>query len=282
MHEHGSFPLRLIACFDIKAGRVTKALKFQDNIDVADAVSLARQLSDNHIDEMIFFDILASVERRMADLECVEAVARAVTVPFTVGGGIASTDDMHLILKAGAEKVSIDSMAVRRPELISEGASLFGSQCVVLSMQVTRIADLAICPSGYEVRIDGGRVATGLDAVEWARAGVDRGAGEICVNSIDQDGTMAGYDLDVTQRIAAAVRVPIIASGGAGVTDHVADAYRCGATGAIVSSMLYSPRSSAHLSIQGMKEMLGKEGVRVRPEPILEPQKMGGVARWSS
>lgn len=269
MPDAATLPMRLIACFDIKQGRVTKALRFQDNLDVADAASLAQHLSEAHIDEMIFFDIMASVERRIADLAGIESVARKVAVPFTVGGGIATTEDMRLILKAGAEKVSIDSMAVRRPDLISEGAALFGSQCVVLSMQVSRVADVARCPSGYEVKIDGGRVPTGLDAVAWARTAVDRGAGEICVNSIDRDGTMAGYDLEVTGMISRAVNVPLVASGGAGNADHIAAAYRYGVTGAVISSMLYSPRRGVHQTILEIKDDLNSRGVPVRPEPVL-------------
>ncbi len=262
-----SLPLRLIACFDVKVGRVTKALRFEDNVDVADADDLAERLSSCHIDEIIFFDIMASVERRPPDVETVERVARSVTVPFTVGGGIATTAEMRAVLKAGAEKVSIDSMAVRRPQLIDEGALRFGSQCVVLSMQVRRSSRPGL-PSGYEVRIDGGRVGTGLDAVEWARQAVRRGAGEICLNSIDRDGTMAGYELMVTRQVTAAVQVPVIASGGAGAAVDIAEAYRCGATGAIISSLLYSPRAQTHSTVGELKRELAEIGIPVRPEPI--------------
>jgi cyclase len=190
---------RLIACFDVKAGRVTKARQFEDNIDVGDAAWIAASVYADGIDEVIFYDILASAERRQADLPTVEAVASRVFGPLTAGGGIRSVQDMHDVLEAGAEKISMDSMAVRSPEIITAGAREFGRQAIVLSMQVKRTGVSDDLPSGYEVWIDGARVPTGLDAVEWARRGEDLGAGEIVVNSIDQDGTHQGYDLAITR-----------------------------------------------------------------------------------
>jgi imidazole glycerol-phosphate synthase subunit HisF len=260
---------RLIACFDIVDGRVTKARRFQDNIDVGDATEIAATMYRDGIDEVIFYDILASAERRRADVPTIEAVSQQVFVPLTVGGGIRSLDDMHAVLDAGAEKISIDSMGVRDPRIIAEGAREFGRQCIVQSMQVKRVPTTAEIPSGYEVMIDGARVATGLDAVEWARKGAGLGAGEIVVNSIDQDGTHEGYDLHITRTIAEAVNVPVIASGGAGATGHAAAAFReAGASAAIVSSLLYSPRMERTLSVREMKTELAKEfELPVRPCP---------------
>jgi len=261
---------RLIACFDVLEGRVTKAQKFENNIDVAPAESLARELYEAQIDEIIFYDITASVERRQIDLDTVRNVAKQVFVPFTVGGGIRSLDDMFSVLKAGAEKISIDSMAVRNPELIRQGAQEFGRQCVVLSTQVRRVGKKAGIASGYEVFIDGAREATGLDAIDWVKRGEELGAGEIVVNSIDCDGTATGYDLEITRAVADAVSVPIIASGGAGAIAHIADGFKIGgAQGAIVSSILYSPRLESqglkNLSVQEMKAGLAELGVAVRP-----------------
>ena len=218
---------RLIACFDVIAGRVTKAQQFQDNIDVAPAEELAERLYDDQIDEIVFYDITASSEKRKIDLDTVRRVAHHVFVPFTVGGGIRSLDDMFDVLKAGAEKISIDSMAVRNPEIIREGADAFGRQCIVLSTQVKHVGVRDGLPSGYEVFIDGARLATGLDALDWVRRAEDLGAGEIVVNSIDRDGTASGYDIDITRAVADAVNVPVIASGGAGTVDaHRGGAHR--------------------------------------------------------
>jgi len=256
---------RLIACFDVRDGRVTKARQFLDNIDVGDAGLIAEKMYADQIDEIVFYDILASAERRRADLDTVRAVAHQVFVPLTVGGGIRSLDDMHAVLDAGAEKISIDSMAVRNPPIVAEGSREFGRQCMVLSMQVKRVEPTPTIPSGYEVAIDGARVFTGLDAVEWARRGEDLGAGEICVNSIDQDGTHQGYDLTITRAIAEAVHVPVIASGGAGASAHVVDAFRVGASAAIISSLLYSPRLERNVSVRELKADLVAAGLDVRP-----------------
>jgi imidazole glycerol-phosphate synthase subunit HisF len=234
---------RVIACFDVIAGRVTKAQRFRDNIDVAAAEELAGRLYDDQIDEIVFYDITASAHRRKIDLDTVRQVARQVFVPFTVGGGVRSVDDMFEVLKAGAEKISVDSMAVRDPDIIRQGADAFGSQCIVLSTQVKRVGARPGIPSGYEVFVDGAREATGMDAVEWVQRGEALGAGEICVNSIDRDGTHTGYDLEITRAVADAVNVPVIASGGAGTIDHIAEGLaRGGASAAIISSILYSPR----------------------------------------
>lgn len=257
---------RLIACFDVVEGRVTKAQKFQDNIDVAPASELAKSLYDDQIDEIVFYDITASAQKRPIDLATVRDVARHVFVPFTVGGGIRSLSDMHDVLKAGAEKISVDSMAVRNPNIISEGAAAFGNQCVVLSTQVRNVGIRDGIPSGYEVFIDGARLATGLDAIDWVRRGEDLGAGEIVVNSIDRDGTASGYDVAITRAVANAVNVPVIASGGAGTIAHIASGLTDGgASAAIISSILYSPRFERNIGVQELKAALIQVGVPMRP-----------------
>ena len=193
-------------------------------------------------------------------------VAEHVFVPFTVGGGIRSIDDMFEVLKAGAEKISIDSMAVREPDIIRQGAEAFGRQCIVLSTQVKRVEPSPEIPSGYEVFIDGARVATGMDAIDWVRRGEELGAGEIVVNSIDNDGTASGYDLEITRAVADAVNVPVIASGGAGNADHIADGLTAGgASAAIISSILYSPRLDRNIGVRELKDALGERGVPMRP-----------------
>ncbi len=256
---------RLIACFDIKNGMVTKAHKFQDNIDIDTAENVARRIYEDQIDEIIFYDITASFEKRKIDLETVRKVAKHVFVPFTVGGGIRNLDDMYEVLKAGAEKISIDSMAVRNPGIIREGAMAFGRQCIVLSMQVKRVEKTFRIPSGYEIAIDGARVFTGIDAVEWAKKGEELGAGEICVNSIDQDGTHSGYDIEITSLISRNVNIPVIASGGAGKPEHVAEVFtKTGASAAIISSMLYSPRMDRNYSVKEIKDKLVEYKIPVR------------------
>jgi cyclase len=256
---------RLIACFDVIGGRVTKAQQFQDNVDVAPAEELAARLYHDQIDEIVFYDITASAERRPIDLDTVRRVAKHVFVPFTVGGGVRSVEDMYEVLKAGAEKISVDSMAVRDPSIIQAGAEAFGRQCMVLSTQVKRVGPRPGIPSGYEVFIDGARQATGLDAVAWVRRGEELGAGEIVVNSIDRDGTAAGYDLAITRAVADAVNVPVVASGGAGTVGHIAAGLTDGgAQAAIISSILYSPRLD-NVGVAALKAGLAARGVPTRP-----------------
>jgi len=270
---------RLIACFDVRNGLVTKGHAFQDNIDIAPVEDLARFVYHQQIDEVIVFDILASAERRGPDLEMVRRVSRQMFVPLCVGGGIKTVDDMHAVLAVGAEKISIDSQAVRNPDLVAQGAREFGSQAIVLSMQVKRVTRTPAIPSGYEIAIDGARTFTGLDAVEWATRGAGLGAGEICVNSIDQDGTHAGFDLEITRMVANRVSVPVIASGGAGSATHIADAYReAGASAAIISSILYSPRIAQNTGVRALKGQLAGMGIDMRPwmeamsgVPVIEP-----------
>ena len=199
---------RIIPCLDVRDGKVTKGVQFLANIDVGDPVAMARYYYNEGADEIVFYDITASNERRGIMLDVVRAVAREIFIPFSVGGGLRTLDDMRAVLLAGAEKVSIDSGAVRNPALISEGARAFGSQCVVLSMQVKKTGARPEVPTGYEVVIDGGRQPTGRDALAWSLEGERLGAGELCINSIDRDGTKLGYDLEITRRISEAVSIP--------------------------------------------------------------------------
>ena len=254
---------RLIACFDIIDGRVTKAVQFQDNIDVAPAEELAESMYESQIDELIFYDITASAQKREIDIETVQRVASRVFIPFTVGGGIRDLRDMYETLKAGAEKISVDSMAVRNPQIIADGAKAFGSQCIVLSTQVKRTNQT---PSGYEVYIDGARQATGMDALEWIKQGQELGAGEICLNSIDKDGTLSGYDIMLMKLAEAAVSVPLIASGGAGIPEHLTTLFaESESQAAIISSMLYSPRMERNYTVCELKDYLMQNNVHVRP-----------------
>lgn len=228
---------RVIVCLDVRDGRTTKGVKFQGNVDIGDPVEMARRYYEAGTDELVFYDITASAERRAIMVEVVERVAETIFIPFSVGGGIGSTDHMRRVLLAGAEKVSVNSQAVRNPDLIAEGASLFGDQCIVLGMDVLADAEM---PSGYRVVIDGGRKHTDLDAMEWAQRGESLGAGEIVLNSIDADGTKDGYELTVTKRISEAVGIPVVASGGAGKPEHLVDVFREGrADAALIASMVH-------------------------------------------
>jgi imidazole glycerol-phosphate synthase subunit HisF len=257
---------RLIACFDIREGMVTKAQRFQNNIDIERAEELSKKIYNEQIDEIIFYDITASSDKRSIDINTVKEVAKNVFVPFTVGGGIRGLEDMYSVLKAGAEKISIDSMAVRNPKIILEGALAFGKQCMVLSMQVKKVPQSMKIPSGYEIAIDGARVLTGMDAIEWAKRGEALGAGEICVNSVDNDGICCGYDLAITTLIGNSVKIPVIASGGAGKPQHLLDLFRkTEASAGIISSMLYSPRLAEKYSVKEIKDYLLDGGIKVRP-----------------
>jgi cyclase len=256
---------RLIACFDVIGGNVTKAKQFQDNIYVAPAAEMAKRMGEEGVDEVIFFDVTASNEKRMIDLDTVRAVKEHITVPYIVGGGLRNLEDMRAAIEAGADKVSIDSMAVRNPDIIAEGARELGSGRIVLSMQVRRVDKTDAIPSGYEIAIDGARTFTGMDALEWAKRGAALGAGEICVNSIDNDGGCEGYDLEITKAIAGAVDIPVIASGGAGLPGHIVDAFtKAGAEAAIISSMLYSPRLAKNYTVREIKDALTAAGIAVR------------------
>jgi cyclase len=252
---------KLIACLDTINGRVTKGVQFFDNIDIASAEEMAAKMQAAQIDEIIFFDVTASNEKRMIDIEMVKKVAKHVSISFIVGGGIRNLDDVKAAIDAGASKVSMDSIAVRNPELIREGAKEFGSKRIVFSTQVKRDENF---PSGYQVYIDGARTATGLDAIEWVKRGEDLGAGEICINSIDLDGAATGYDIPLMQKAEAVVSVPLIASGGAGKPEHLLDVFtQTNAQSAIISSMLYSPRLPRNYTPKELKEFLSEKGVAV-------------------
>ncbi len=229
---------RVIPCLDVRNGRVTKGVKFKNNVDLGDPVEMAVGYSDGGADELVFYDITASAERRPIDIGMVEAVAKAVHIPFAVGGGISCVADMERVILAGAEKISVNSLAVRNPQIIAEGARAFGRQCIVLGMDPVRSAK---CPSGYEITTRGFREFTGMDAVEWARRAEELGVGEIVVNSVDADGTRAGFELEITRLIAEAVGVPVVASGGAGCPEHLVDAFaKAKADAAIVAGIVHS------------------------------------------
>ena len=207
---------RVIPCLDVRNGRLTKGVKFVGNEDIGDPVETARQYYEAGADEIVFYDITASAEARGIFLDVVEKVASEIFIPFSVGGGISTVQDMRAVLLAGAEKISVNSAAVKHPEIISQGADAFGSQAIVVGMDVKRVPVTPEIPSGYEIVIHGGRKAMGIDAIEWAKRCEALGAGELCVNSIDADGTKDGYELTLTRLICDAVRIPVIASGGAG------------------------------------------------------------------
>jgi len=255
---------RIIPCLDVRAGKVTKGIRFQGNVDVGDPVAMARQYYEDGADEIVFYDITASNERRDIMIDVVAHVAREIFIPFSVGGGLRSLEDMRRVLLAGAEKVSIDSGAVRSPALIAEGAKAFGSQCVVLSMQVERVERSDAIPSGYEIVIDGGRTHTGLDAFEWAQRGEGLGAGELCVNSIDRDGTTAGFEIELTRGMSELVGIPVIASGGAGSPQDLADVFTDGkADAAIVASITHY----GNYTIGEIKADLAARGIPMRLPP---------------
>ena len=252
---------RIIPCLDVRAGKVTKGVRFKGNVDIGDPVQFARLYYEEGADELVFYDITASNERRGIMIDVVRDVAEAIYIPFSVGGGLRTLEEMWRVLLAGAEKVSVDSGAVRDPAVISAGARAFGNQCIVLSMQALHVGANEKIPSGWEVYIDGGRAATGLDAVEWARRGEDLGAGEICANSIDRDGTRAGYDIPLTRAIAEAVGIPVIASGGGGSAQHIHDVCTRGkADAAIVASIIHRRETT----IPELKRALAALGLPVR------------------
>jgi cyclase len=231
---------RIIPCLDVRDGQLTKGVKFEGNIDIGDPVDAAREYYDQGADEIVFYDITASSDGRDIMIDVVRRVAETIFIPFSVGGGIRTVEDMRRVILAGAEKISINSEAVKNPPLIYEGARTFGSQCVVLGMDVKKVAQDAKIPSGYEVVIHGGRVYTGIDALWWAKEAENLGAGEICLNSIDADGTQEGYEIALTHLISTSVHIPVIASGGAGTPEHLVDVLTRGrADAALIASMVH-------------------------------------------
>ena len=249
---------RIIVCLDVKDGRTTKGVKFQNNLDIGDPVEMAKKYYEQGVDELVFYDIMASARGERPILDLISRVASQVFIPFCVGGGIGSIEDIRSTILAGAEKVSLNSQAVKNPDLISQGASVFGSQCIVLGMDVRRDATK---PSGFGTTINGGRVDTGLDALEWAKKAVALGAGEIVLNSMDADGTKNGYDIELTKLIADNVAVPVIASGGGGKVEHLADVLTKGrADAALIATRVHS----GEYTIGSIKEELIKLNVPVR------------------
>lgn len=252
---------RVIPCLDVRDGRLTKGIKFAGNEDIGDPVETARRYYEDGADEIVFYDITASHEARSIFLDVVSHVAEQIFIPFSVGGGIASVDDMRAVLLAGAEKISINSAAVKNPELIRDGAAAFGSQAVVVGMDVKAVPASQAIPSGYEVVIHGGRKDTGLDALDWAKKCETLGAGELCLNSIDADGTKDGYELTLTRLISLAVGIPVIASGGAGNPAHMVEAVTQGqASAALIASIVHY----GQYSIPQIKAAMNEAGVPVR------------------
>ena len=252
---------RIIPCLDVRDGKTTKGIKFAGNIDIGDPVAMARQYYEDGADEIVFYDITASSDRRNIMIDVVRRVAREIFIPFSVGGGIRTLEDMREVLLAGAEKVSVNTAAVQNPGIIAEGARVFGSQCIVLGMDVKKVEPSAQIPSGYEMVIHGGRTAMGIDALWWAREGERLGAGEICLNSIDADGTQAGYELTLTRMVSEAVPIPVIASGGAGHPEHLAEVLTEGrADAALIASMIHY----GTYSIKGIKEYLDQKRIPMR------------------
>jgi len=252
---------RIIPCLDVRAGKVTKGVEFKNNVDLGDPVEMAKKYYYDGADEIVFYDITASSDARDIMIEVVSRTAEEIYIPYSVGGGIRTYEDMRRVLLAGSEKVSVNTAAVLNPEIISQGARGFGSQCIVLSMDVKRVAPSDTIPSGYEIYINGGRKAMGIDAIEWAKQGAELGAGELVVNSIDADGTQAGFELNLTRLMSESVGIPVIASGGGGTPEHLYDVFTEGkADAAIVASMIHFD----YYTIEQLKEYLSKRGVNVR------------------
>lgn len=246
---------RIVPCLDVDHGRVVKGKKFKGLQDVDDPVDLAKFYSEAGADELVFYDITASNEQRDIFLDVVEKTAFNVYIPFTVGGGIRSIDDFNAVLRAGADKVSVNSAAVKNPELISEAALKFGSQCVVLSIDCKKSG------ASWEVYVNGGRTPTGIDAIEWAQRGEKLGAGELVLNSIDADGVKDGFDLELNRTVSGLVQIPIIASGGAGTMEHFRDVFLDGNADAGLAASVFH---FGEIDIKDLKRYLVGEGVPMR------------------
>ncbi|WP_067795738.1 imidazole glycerol phosphate synthase subunit HisF [Actinomadura formosensis] len=249
--------VRVIPCLDVDAGRVVKGVNFQNLRDAGDPVELARRYDAEGADELTFLDITASSADRSTTYDVVRRTAEQVFIPLTVGGGVRTVEDIDRLLRAGADKVSVNTAAIARPEFLREAAHRFGSQCVVLSVDARRAAGTE---SGFEVTTHGGRKGTGIDAIEWARRGAELGVGEILLNSMDADGTKAGFDLEMLCRVRAAVPVPVIASGGAGAVRHFAPAVAAGADAVLAASVFHF----GELTIAEVKDALREAGHPVR------------------
>ena len=247
---------RIIPCLDVKAGRVVKGTNFVELRDAGDPVELARIYDEEKADELVFLDITASVEKRKSMLDVINRTAGEVFMPLTVGGGISTVEDIRNALNAGADKISLNSAAVRNPELIAQGAKLFGNQCIVLAVDAKRTGE-----NKWEIYVNGGRTPTGLDALEWVSRAVCLGAGEILLTSMDADGTKAGYDIALTRAVSEAVSVPVIASGGAGTLEHFYDVLTLGKADAVLAASVFHYKE---FTIRQVKEYLAKRGVEVR------------------
>jgi cyclase len=252
---------RIIPCLDVRDSKLTKGIKFKGNVDIGDPVEVAREYYEQGADEIVFYDITASSEGRDIMIDVVKRVAQTIFIPFSVGGGIRNLEDMRRVILAGAEKVSVNSEAVNKPEIIAQGAKAFGSQCIVLGMDVKKVEVSEKIPSGYEIVIHGGRKYTGIDALWWAKEAERLGAGEICLNSIDADGTQEGYELNLTALISDNVRIPVIASGGAGKPSHLAEVLTKGrADAALIASMVHYRT----YSIEEIKKYLSEQSIKTR------------------
>lgn len=252
---------RVVACLDVRDGKLAKSVKFVDTKDIGDPLEKATQYYADGLDELVLYDITASSDRRNIMLDVVEEVASRIFIPFSVGGGIRSVADATSLRLAGAEKINVNSAAVKDPELIRRVSDAVGAQSTVLSMDVLQVSASAATPSGYEIVIDGGRTRTGKDAISWARKGEALGAGELVVNSIDADGTREGYDLRLTRAVAEAVRIPVIASGGAGLPEHLYEVLTEGkADAALVASMVHF----GEYTVGELKTYLHDRGLPIR------------------
>lgn len=251
---------RIIPCLDVKAGRVVKGVNFENLRDAGDPVEIARRYDAEGADELVFLDITASHENRGILLDVVRRTAEEVFMPLTVGGGVRTPEDIRTLLKSGADKVSLNTRAVENPQVLHEGAERFGSQCIVLAIDAKR-RDRNDPSKGWEVYTHGGRNLTGLDAVEWAQEGVRLGAGEILLTSMDCDGTKDGFDLDLTRTISEGVSVPVIASGGAGTLQHMADGVTFGKADAVLAASIFHYRT---FTIRQVKEFMRSQGIPVR------------------
>jgi len=246
---------RIIPCLDVKDGRTVKGTNFVNLRDAGDAVELAKIYSEQGADELVFLDITATNEKRRTLSELVRRVAREINIPFTVGGGINTVADIEVLLSAGADKISINTSAVKNPQILSDAAKNFGSQCVVLAIDAKQVENR------WLVFLNGGRIATELDAIEWAKKGVDAGAGEILLTSMDADGTKQGFEIELTRLVSEAVNVPVIASGGAGSEEHFTEVFQKGRADAALAASIFHFRE---IEIPALKEFLRRENVEVR------------------
>lgn len=247
---------RIIPCLDVKEGRVVKGVNFVGLVDAGDPVEIAKMYNEQGADEITFLDITASHEKRKTILDVVERTAEQVFIPFTVGGGISTVEDMRALLLSGADKISINSSAVNQPALINQGAEKFGSQCIVVAIDAKKKEK----EDGWDVYIYGGRKNTGMDLIQWVKEAENRGAGEILLTSMDADGTKNGYDLEMVEAVSKIVRIPVVASGGAGSKQHFAEAFQVGAHAALAASLFHFKE----LEVKELKEYLDKQNIPVR------------------